>query len=159
MADLGGTLLFAAQTAGNGIELWKSDGTGAGTVLVKDINSTPLVTNSSAPSLLTVIGTTLFFRATTASGGNELYKTDGTDAGTELIKDIRTGPSSSGPQKLTSVGSTLFFTADDGANGREVWKSDGTEIGTVLLRDINPDASTSDPIELTDVGGTLFLAL
>ena len=67
-----------------------------------------------------------------------LWKSDGTEAGTVLVKDIDPDDATSiGPSCLTGVGRTLFFTADDGIHGRELWKSDGTEAGTVLVKDIN----------------------
>src|SRR5436189_4586426 len=61
----------------------------------------------------------------------ELWKTDGTQAGTVLVKDINPGISGSHPDHLTEVNGTLFFTADDGTNGTELWKSNGTTAGTV----------------------------
>ena len=36
-----GTLFFAANDSTNGLELWKSDGTRSGTVMVKDIHAVP----------------------------------------------------------------------------------------------------------------------
>uniref|UniRef100_UPI00056C1DDD hypothetical protein n=1 Tax=Microcystis aeruginosa TaxID=1126 RepID=UPI00056C1DDD len=68
----------------------------------------------------------------------ELWKSDGTAAGTVLVKDINPGSSSSYPGSLTAVGNTLFFTAYDGlgGSGTELWKSDGTAAGTVLVKDI-----------------------
>src|SRR5262249_50457386 len=93
---------------------WKSDGTSAGTVLVKDID---IATGSA----LTNVNGTLFI----ATG--ELWKSDGTTAGTVLVKDIRPGLNDSNPTALTNVNGTLFFTANDGTTGQEVWKSDGTE--------------------------------
>src|SRR5262245_20742893 len=38
MVHVSGTLFFAADDGINGTELWKSDGTAAGTALFKDIN-------------------------------------------------------------------------------------------------------------------------
>ncbi|NCR19167.1 MAG: hyalin, partial [Microcystis aeruginosa LL13-03] len=81
---------------------------------------------------------------------------DGTAAGTVLVKDIFPGSSSSAPRYLTAVGNTLFFTAIDGVNGRELWKSDGTAAGTVLVGDIRPGSSGSYPGGLTAVGNTLY---
>ncbi|NCR02294.1 MAG: hyalin, partial [Microcystis aeruginosa L211-11] len=88
--------------------------------------------------------------------GTELWKSDGTAAGTVLVGDIRPGASSSYPGNLTAVGNTLFFSANDGVNGRELWKSDGTAAGTVLVKNIRPGLSTSYPGNLTAVGNTLF---
>ena len=102
------------------------------------------------------MGDTLFFTATTATG--EMWKSDGTRAGTVLVKDIDRGRLRYGPDDLTAVGDTLFFTADDGIHGEELWKSDGTRAGTVLVKDIRPGdyASTASGLDLTAVGDTLF---
>ena len=111
---MGGTLFFTANDGTNGHELWKSDGTAAGTVLVKDIY--PGSGNSFARFSvnLTNVGGTLFFTANDGVNGTELWKSDGTAAGTVLVKDINPGSSSSYPRYLTNVGGTLFFTANDG---------------------------------------------
>ena len=79
----------------NGQELWTSDGTSAGTTLVKDIN--PGIAKSSYRGALTNVGGTLFFSATDGTNGYELWKTDGTSTGTHIVKDIRIGASSAYP--------------------------------------------------------------
>src|SRR4029453_7706767 len=104
----------------------------------------------------TVVGNTLYFIANDGVGGPELWKTDGTSAGTVLVKDIRPGDTGSSPAQLTAAGGVLYFTADDGVAGREVWKSDGTADGTVIVRDIVAGMNSSNPTELTAVGDTLF---
>jgi ELWxxDGT repeat protein len=140
---VGGTLFFTTRSSG----LWKSDGTEAGTVLVKAI----------APSSLTDVGGVLFFIGNDGINGEELWKSDGTEAGTVLVKAINAGSGSSSPTSLTNVGGVLFFSANDGINGRELWKSDGTAAGTVLVADIaNPGGSS--PGNLTDVNGRLFFS-
>jgi ELWxxDGT repeat protein len=53
----------------------------------------------------------------------ELWRSDRTDLGTLLVKDIRPGSDSSSPGELTNVNGTLFFAADDGVNGIEIWKT------------------------------------
>jgi ELWxxDGT repeat protein len=85
------------------------------------------------------VGGTLFFTARDGTHGRELWKSDGTETGTALVKDIRPGIGNaySGPQSLTRVDETLFLAADDGVHGSELWRSDGTEAGTVMVRDID----------------------
>src|SRR5207249_5968447 len=107
---------------------------------------------------LTVINKTLFFTAYDGVHGSELWKSDGTESGTVMVKDINPGSSGSYPYDQTVVKGTLFFTADDGTTGRELWKSDGTEAGTVLVKDILPEGQFTDgsfPQSLTDANVTL----
>jgi ELWxxDGT repeat protein len=73
--------------------------------------------------LLTDVSGTLFFRADDGTTGRELWRSDGTAAGTVLVKDINPGPASSSPNELTAVNGTLFFRADDGTTGVELWKT------------------------------------
>ncbi len=90
--------------------------------------------------------------------GSELWKSDGTAAGTVLVKDIRQGGSSSVPQFLTNVNGTLYFSANDGVKGSELWKSDGTVAGTVLVQDLNPGSNGAFPYYLTPISGGLFFS-
>ena len=99
------------------------------------------------------VGRDVFFTASMGfnSSNLELWKTNGTAAGTVLVKDIRPGSGSSSPRYLTNVNGTLFFAANDGVNGMRLWKSDGTTDGTQLVsaRAINPES-------LFNVNGSLF---
>ena len=160
---VGSTAFFTATTPQHGLELWKSDGTEAGTILVKDIRAGSLGSNilSYPPpsSWLTNVGGTLFFVANDGGTGTELWKSDGTEAGTVRVKDIRAGLDSSSPSLLTNVGGTLFFVAHDGVTGAELWKSDGTEAGTVLVKDTRPGLNGSSVIAPTNVGGTLYFGV
>jgi ELWxxDGT repeat protein len=153
LTAVGNTLFFVATDGSTGFELWKSDGSADGTVLVKDIlPGRP----GSSPHYLTNVNGTLFFVATDGTSGEELWKSDGTTDGTVLVKDINSGAASSYPRYLTNVQGTLFFTANDGVNGNELWKSDGTTDGTVLVKDISVGRFGSYPVNLTAVNDTLF---
>jgi uncharacterized repeat protein (TIGR01451 family) len=55
--------------------------------------------------------------------GVELWKTDGTEAGTAEVADIHPGQiPGSNPSQLVNANGVLFFTADDGIHGRELWR-------------------------------------
>jgi ELWxxDGT repeat protein len=101
--------------------------------LLKDINA---LGSGSNPRDFTEVGSLVFFTANDGVNGYELWKTDGTEAGTVLVKDIRTGfKNGSYPNYLTNVGGSLYFAAYNDVSGHELWKSDGTEVGTVLVKD------------------------
>jgi ELWxxDGT repeat protein len=100
-----------------------------------------------APENITVVGDVSYFVATTAAEGTELWKTDGTAAGTVIVRDIKSGPGSSFPSDITAVGSTVFFTADDGVHGRELWKTDVAKSGAELVRDISTGTELSSDFE------------
>jgi ELWxxDGT repeat protein len=111
----------------------------------------------------TPIGDRLLFMAYDDTHGYELWVTDGTPAGTRLLRDIRTGPGSSRPSGFIQAGDRVFFTAQDGEHGRELWASDGTPEGTRLVWDLNPGGFSSFPswpfglpTLLTVAGGHLF---
>ena len=81
---------------------------------------------------------------------------DGTDAGTKLVKDINSGIYNSTPRSLVNVNGILYFTANDGYNGFELWKSDGSEIGTVMVKDIKTGYLSSNPSGLANINGVLY---
>jgi ELWxxDGT repeat protein len=82
------------------------------------------------PTGLTNVNGSLFFAASTPEKGTELWKSNGTIAGTVLVKDIASMAASSSPANLKKVGSNLYFTA----NGTQLWKSNGTAAGTLLVK-------------------------
>lgn len=133
----GNNLLFMADNGVAGREIWKTDGTEANTVLVKDMNPGSASTTINASA---IIGNTLFFAANTCiqscSLGEELYRTDGTDEGTKLVKDINTGSANSTPRLLTNLNGTLYFSATDGSVGSLLWKTDGTGDGTIVVKNL-----------------------
>src|SRR5262249_29871518 len=116
---INGETYFSADDGVHGVELWKSDGSGIGTVMLKDIAPG---SDSSSPFNLTNVNGRLFFEANFVYfEGSELWTSDGTPEGTVRLKTRSFG-------NLTDVNGTLFFTADYG-----LWKSDGTPAGTVLV--------------------------
>lgn len=120
-------------------QIWKSDGTSAGTSL---IYTTPTAPFTSSPSFssdrddmrnFSIAGNTLFFKGYSAAEGNELWLCDGTTAGTKLVKDIKSGTGHSTPLAFCKIGNEVFFTAMAVGLERKLWKTDGTESGTVQV--------------------------
>ena len=163
--EFDGKLFFTANDGVTGNELWVSDGTADGTLLLKDINTTdgPDGLSSSYASNLTEFDGKLLFSANDGVSGNELWVSDGTADGTQLLKDIGrfSGLPGTNNHNFTEVDGKLFFQASDGVTGNELWVSDGTADGTQLLKDINTNersfgAASSRPYDLTEFDGKLF---
>lgn len=162
LADVNGVLFFSNSDTAHGNELWKTDGTSTGTVLVKDM--TPGTESSffgdcEYAHQCAVVNNTFFFEANANGYGGELWKSDGTDAGTVLVKDINPGANTSFIDEVTNVNGTLFFIADDGSHGFELWQSDGTTAGTALTTDFTPGITGTGYYGLTGVNGALFFSV
>src|SRR5438067_1465208 len=122
-------------------ELWKTDGTAAGTVLLRPTSGP----NPVLPGPPLKVGSTTFFRAGAENQGYELWVTDGTRAGTHLVRDINPGRNDSNPSNFFAYNGRLLFAADDGVHGSELWTSDGTADGTQMIADLNPGSQPSLP--------------
>lgn len=151
--ELGANLYFAAND-GTGGELWKTDGTTAGTIKVKDINPTADTNALTSNNEIVVIGTTLFFPATDVTNGRELYKSDGTDAGTVLVSNINTGSANSNPDQLTVVNNAFLYFRATNASDTELYRTDGI---TTTEIDLNTGVNFSSGVtSLTAVGTLLY---
>lgn len=154
----------------HGEELWKSDDTAAGTTMVKDIFTSPAFYGSVPEHLMNVNGT-LYFTAIccqdgspTTATGRELWKSNGTAAGTVMVKNINPGAANMTDfdPLFTNINGTLYFVANDGVHGYELWKSRGTPASTVLVKDINAEGNPPSTIyynNLTNVNGRLFFVV
>jgi len=130
--------------------------------LLKDINSNATPGSAGASSFVTVNGLT-FFIGYDATYGQELWCTDGTSAGTHIVRDIAPGSNSPGIMRLTVVNDVVYFFANDGVNGVELWRSDGTLSGTHIVADIRQGPESSIPENpstgaIASVGGILYFA-
>jgi ELWxxDGT repeat protein len=120
--------------------------------LVKDIRPV----GGSDPRTLVKAGGRVFFTAHDGSHGRELWVSDGTAAGTRMVKDIRPGTRGSRPETLTRVGTRVYFTAHDGSHGRELWVSDGTAAGTRMVKDLTKGSKGSWTMGIIGVGDTAY---
>jgi ELWxxDGT repeat protein len=139
----GNLVFFAATTRETGTELWKTDGTTEGTMMVSDLCSGPASSLSYYPekSNLITFNNSLIFTPFDSIYGYELWISDGSEQGTHLIRDINPGTANTTIISPLTVGNLMFFGTDDGIHGTELWKTDGTEAGTFLVKDINPSGS------------------
>ncbi|WP_193213517.1 ELWxxDGT repeat protein [Luteolibacter marinus] len=157
--NLGGRELLVgkASTIYDTLQWWTSDGTNAGTHrLVPGVDWQHLfpIQNEGV-----VAGGKLYYSGMSRVEDDldsELWVTDGTAAGTALLKDIYPGVLSSIPEDFVEYGGSVYFVASDPEHGREVWKSDGTEAGTVLAADIEPGPGSSFPGDLEVIEGRLY---
>ncbi len=158
-------LYFMADHPEYGFELWTSDGTKAGTYLLKDIwRGTKGSDRTTANTFkLTEYNNRFYFLANDSIHGVELWHSDGTSAGTTLLKDILPGEASAfnnsflaTPLLCCVFNNELYFVPDASVNGKELWKTDGTTSGTVMLKDINPGPCGSDITELQVSNGYLY---
>lgn len=146
--SLNNQLFYIGQNNNSGNEVFVSDGTISGTGMLKDINENggAFWYSSTCPSpSFTKAGNNLYFRANNGTNGYELFKTDGTENGTFMVKDISTGNSDALNESVffAEYNDVLYFKANDGVSGSELWRSDGTEAGTYLLKDINANSGNS----------------
>ncbi len=157
----GGAAYFIATTAAQGTELWKTDGTAAGTVIVRDIAPGSGSSAANSPGPGAVMGDHLYFAAsdgtTGTATGTELWRTDGTGAGTIRVADIRAGTASSNPNSFAVSGGKLYFAAADDM-GNEPWTSDGTAAGTRRIKDIFQGSSSSHPSDFGVAMGQVFFS-
>lgn len=154
-------LLFINDDGTRGRELWRSDGTAAGSSLLKDINpgaadafptSVPGLFAFPAGQSLLPVGAITYFTATDPDHGLELWKTNGTPAGTTLVKDFTPGVGNSHYANFTNVNGRLYFTTAIDTH-QYLWKTDGTSAGTVQLADLTTNFIQS----IIPVGDTAFL--
>ncbi|MBC7488290.1 MAG: T9SS type A sorting domain-containing protein, partial [Cytophagaceae bacterium] len=156
---LGSNLYFRATNGVDGVELWKTDGTSAGTVMIDDINPA----GDSNPSSFTLSNGIIYFTADDGTNGVELWQTDGTSVGTTIVANINpTG--SSNPNYLSNINNVLLFGADDGTYGLELWTIDGSLItsnqfaSNELTKQVMPNPTVGE-VTITGVKETETLSI
>ena len=115
---LGDHFFFTADDGEHGSELWKSDGTAEGTILLKDIVPG---SDDSRPGKFKVIDDKIYFQAFTPEHGYEVWVSDGTAANTNLLFDLIEGPDYSNPEAFTNVNKSIVFFGLTPTDGNQLW--------------------------------------
>ena len=142
---------------GNRFEIWGGELAGTRTPITIAMTSDryvgaffmPETFTTFSPGFFCVVGSTLYFLASGPYSGQELWKTDGTFAGTRLVRDLHPGWNSSNISFLTNLNDTLYFFAP---NNTEIglWTSDGTEEGTVWVTGLGGSSPALPPVRMGD---------
>jgi ELWxxDGT repeat protein len=132
MIEWNGNLFFVAQSGNNQQELWRTDGTSAGTVKVSQFNSSvyrPFV------SQLVLLRDRLYFLYQMNDGSKKLISSDGTTVGTMEVSSQSFSLTS---EYIAKGYFLLYFCVHTPQTGFELWRSDGTAAGTFMVKDLNP---------------------
>lgn len=152
-----GKLYFSGQpTLGDtvsGLELWTSDGTAAGTVMLKDLAPGAI---DGHPGDFCVWNGRLYFTAFATATESKIWVSDGTAAGTVVLKDLYPGLASGRRPYFTPFNGRLYFSAYTPGSGQELWSTDGTTAGTIQVADIWPGTTGSSPLMPTVFDNRLF---
>jgi ELWxxDGT repeat protein len=166
---VGNTLFFGGSDVAHGYELWKTDGTAASTVMVKDINagtnSSLFVADSHGPPVpprfsRAAFKNKLFFTANDGPHGYELWVSDGTDAGTVILNDLAPGSTSGTPSNFVVSDSSLYFLGSESfiqVYPDNIYVTNGLSCGTRKIT--SPVYNTSAAKNLTVIGSKLYVSL
>lgn len=150
----GDVAYFQANDGVHGAELWRTDGTESGTVLVKDIVDGPV--GCSLSKFMELDGTVYFLVYT--DGVDRLWRTDGTASGTQLALDFADVDGLMSWREFAKAGDRIYFIGQSAVEGRELWSTDGTAAGTHLVADINPGTANSGIGSPAEYNGQLYFS-
>ena len=146
LVSIGDKIVFIARNNNNGnYEPWVSDGTTEGTFMIKDINNNPNSGSMSPADRIVVLNNIAYFAADDGVHGRELWKTDGTPEGTQMVLDLNPGSAHANVSNLCVFGDKILFSASIPAYGNEIWCTQGTEESTIMLADLYTGTYSSSP--------------
>ena len=151
----GSKLYFSAFTLETGNELWCTDGTPDGTHMVADV--TPGESGSDLKPFGAIGGRLVFGTKASDDGCYDLWRTDGTAAGTERFYGRVVLANAPGDERNTPAvmnGVVYFNGSSDDQPGDQLWRSDATASDTYRLKSLND--SDADPNQFTVLGDSLY---
>ena len=166
LANMGGFVLFlgsAGLVPPGGFQLWRSDGTAAGTYEVADVAANPTNNEIQYP-VFEQVGSKVVYIGDDGINGPQLWGSDGTSANTVRLTSAAANPQDpaqvAGPKIV--IGNTAYFTISDGATAttRSFWRTDGTVAGTERLGGL-PSISIGEAgvAPITGDANTVYVAI
>ncbi len=146
VAEFAGQGYFVESSSGRGTSLYRTDGSQAGTTLVKQLDSQLRQSSFTAR----VVGQQLFFTIPT-DNGLALWRTDGTEAGTRSLATLQN-------VDMVAFNNLLYFSGYQPETGSELWSSDGTTAGTRLVQDSLPGPASGNAYSFSQLGSRLLFA-
>lgn len=155
--SIGGRMIGRFNRRDRGWEWFVSDGTAEGTGPMDQIDGVSLPT---APSEAVMIGSdAIFFVGHDEQHGRELWRTDGTGAGTTLVVDANPGPRDSWPRRLIAAEDRLFYQATADGVWESLWSVDAAGVQPEVLLSLAYESEGSTPRDLIPAGDHLhFIA-
>jgi ELWxxDGT repeat protein len=152
-----GDLMYFFQDDGiHGRELWRTDGTPLGTFMIRDLCPGSCGSRYSLIEVMAPLGDRLLFSANDGVHGLELWVTDGTAVGTNLVADIQPGFFSSQIRAMEPAAGQVYLVAESVEGQGALWRSDGTPKGTYGIRP--PGSGTHfAPTSIHEGPGFLYL--
>jgi len=163
MYALPGCVVFALDTTPARVEWWRTDGTDGGTFRLASDSIDTIDPFGGPRSISARVGDFVYFPHAGSPDAAALWRTDGTLAGTQLVKDVNPSVGFLEAVDLTESGLGFVFLADDSPSmwipQSQLWYSDGTAEGTVVAHDFGGEAAYgwSEPYVLGSAGATVFL--
>lgn len=147
-ATISNNILYFIATSSNGTDIWKTDGTTAGTMLAVDAYEEEGFDYDNIYDLKNINGTMFFVRTYSADGWStfsELWKTEGTDVTTNLVKVFDDYDYQSSLNLIGELNGKLYFVKNVSTQ-HDIWLSDGTESGTTFVKTV----AYGDESQVTD---------
>lgn len=151
---VGSQAFFTADDGIHGAELWRTDGTTAGTRMVADINPGSAGSVPTGPQMMRAHSGKLFFVANDGTHGEELWVSDGTSGGTHLVSDLSPNGGSSGVSNLTSFGTYVYFIGKS-SGGFNLYRADANSTALVYFFNNFSLSPSNDPFVVS--GNSMYL--
>lgn len=147
IASINGKVLYPNWRESSGYELWAATDAPGSVFLVKDGNPG---SGSTFPQELTKADDLIFYRG--GSAGRQLWRTDGTEAGTFLLTEIIGTNQIIQPGSLKTQGNKVWFLVRKNTGETELWISDGTVAGTAMATEVPTSINFQDRFEAFFLG-------